>query len=123
MLEKPDLAPDIEAELADQRFLNRKHGSRATHSAGCHGPLCRRREALRGRARSAKRAEKECREYVPSRHVPRNDSRDDELAVAAAWHWADLAQRRVREDLKNSLRAPDTGMSESNQEAGAAAVA
>jgi hypothetical protein len=119
MQAKPKLAPDVEAELLDARFFNRKHGSRATHSAGCHGPLCRRREALRGRERSRRKADRDGREYIPGLRAQRNDSRDDELAIAAAWHWADLAERRGREANKNSLRAPDVAFasdsSDSNQ--------
>lgn len=113
MLEKPRLALDVEAELADERFLNRKHGSRATHSAGCHGPLCRRAETLRGRRRTETRAEKENREYIPSRRMPRDDSRDLELSIAFAWHCADLAERRLNASLsESSLRAPEADQSD-----------
>jgi hypothetical protein len=116
-IEKPNLAPDVEAELADERFATRKHGSRATHSAGCHGPLCRRAEALRGRRRSQERAERSFREYQPSLRRKRDDDRNEELAIAAAWHWADLARRRAEVDALRSLRAPEVAVASDDDEA------
>lgn len=115
-LEKPVLAPDVEAELADERFASRKHGSRATYSIGCHGPLCRRAETLRGRRRSEQRADKANREYTPSLRTPRDDGRNKELAIAAAWHWADLALRRMQADAQRSLLAPEVAVASEDEE-------
>lgn len=97
-LEKPELSPDVEAELSDEKFKNRKHGSRATHTAGCHGPLCRRAEAIRSRRRNEINAVKLGREYQPNYRIKRNDKRNAELATAAEWHWQDLAERRAAEE-------------------------
>lgn len=59
---------EVQAELEDERFLTRKHYSRATYALGCHGPLCRKAETDRGRKRNQQRAEEDGREYRPIRN-------------------------------------------------------
>lgn len=41
----------VRAELEDEKFLNRTHGTRATYAEDCHGPLCQKSERDRGRLR------------------------------------------------------------------------
>jgi len=86
------MAPDVEAELLDERFGNRQHYSRATYALGCRGPLCQLAEKHRGRRRNKVRAEAAGREYQADQGGRRKNTRDAELAPVISWH---LSQRRM----------------------------
>lgn len=46
---------EVQAELEDTDYKSRRHGVKATYSAGCRGPLCRKgnRDAVREKYRAA----------------------------------------------------------------------
>jgi len=53
MYDFSELSALIVAELSDPNFERRMHGSKSTHSAGCHGPMCR--KALKDKANLRRR--------------------------------------------------------------------
>lgn len=104
---KPALAPDVAAELADPRFVNRKHGSRSTNTAGCKGPLCKHVEKLAKRRTNELKAYKAGREYQPSLRRARDDSRTAEFEAVIAWHHADHLRRREEAQRLSPLTPGD----------------
>jgi hypothetical protein len=60
------LPADVRTELADTKFIGRKHYSRGTYALGCHGPLCKKAERDRGRVRNEVNALNSGRAYTPN---------------------------------------------------------
>jgi hypothetical protein len=84
---------DVRQELEDPTYANRRHGSRATYALGCHGPLCRKKERMRGRNRNETTASRLGKDYEPS---PRRIyDRDAVLDAISNWHAQELALRRI----------------------------
>jgi hypothetical protein len=54
----------VRAELEDEKFVNRTHGTRATYAENCHGPLCQKSERDRGRIRHAVRQRSKGKQVV-----------------------------------------------------------
>jgi hypothetical protein len=90
MINKPYIAPDVQAELDDAEHATHKHG-RSAYKLGCRGPICRWVEVLRQRERNAERAERADRTYQPGLRRPRQDERAAELNAVIAWYeeWYD----------------------------------
>jgi len=76
---------DILDELKDPEFATRTHGKRSTHSAGCHGPLCRKaeRDASHQRYRRRRQAEGAVVTSFPPSEVR---ARDAFLGRVIEWH-------------------------------------
>lgn len=77
--------PDILAELNDPNFATRTHGKRATHSKGCHGPLCRKQERDNTRERHARKQKSKGKIVVPRDPGPARE-RDEFLQRVIDWH-------------------------------------
>lgn len=83
---------DVLAELNDPRYSGRSHGSRATYTLKCDGPLCKLAERLRGRRRNQERAERRGMIYSPN---PHKYDREELLLAVTAWHKMDLYKRKM----------------------------
>lgn len=57
------LVKEIMNEIRDTRFIGRTHGKRATRNHGCAGPMCKKVGRDTKRARSAKLAKLEGKDY------------------------------------------------------------
>lgn len=91
---EPPFAADIQAELDDPAFRTRKHGTRATGSYGCKGPLCRWVSTLRYRSRAQELADRANRSYFPDLKKQKNNHRAAEFDAAIAWHHSTHVTRR-----------------------------
>ncbi len=69
-----EMTQDIRDELLDPAFASRTHGTRGTYAQGCHGPLCRESERIRGNSR------------FESNPLPELEARYALLASVTAWH-------------------------------------
>lgn len=74
-----NLPDDVREELENPEYITRKHYSRSTYALGCHGPMCRRAETLRGRDRNEARALDQGREYVPNPKIRLEDELLDRI--------------------------------------------
>lgn len=88
----PEDTQDLQDELFDPRFGNRKHGSRGTHAVGCTGPICKKGERDRSRIRNERTAARRGREYNP---YVRQYDRDALIDAAAKWGEMELLKRRL----------------------------
>lgn len=84
-----ELPEDIREELEHPDYITRKHYSRATYALGCHGPLCRKAERDRGRARNEERGGED---YSPALDIRVSDPENIDEIIA--WHVNDLNERR-----------------------------
>jgi hypothetical protein len=78
------LPADVRKELSDPEFGTRKHHSRATYALGCHGPLCRKKERDRGRARNESKALVNGKEYKPNHEIRVEE--DELLEKIITWY-------------------------------------
>ena len=92
ILKWPELA-DVREELADPRYANRRHGSRATYALKCHGPLCKYGERMNARKRRMKLAVRQGRLYEEG--WTRKHDRDELLAAIIKWHAKKMLEERL----------------------------
>lgn len=82
-----DLPEDVYFEITDPRYINRSHGKKATSSAGCNGPLCR-KAARESKERQRESLAREMGQPIKRyKKTPERVALDELLNKILAWHW------------------------------------